>query len=273
MKYLCIVLFALLAIHYATATSVVDRLKIRVKLSAEEFSEGSVGATRLVSSPSFSMGSPIGSSVGSVLSNSMGSAGGGSSCNPQPACNNGLGDSGDSGAGGMSVDDAVKPIEDWMKDFKRRTGDATDLYAAAKVTVKPLIDKLKRNQRNAQERLRESNEAILKHVEDAATQHIYALLKIDKEKMQAQEHKEELANKVLDAKQKERQLKEEHAAVLGLGSEHSKAIESALKSAGVKPSKTVVDHIAQILESSQASSSAASLVSSLAKAVSKAKKK
>jgi len=279
MKYLCALLLALLAVHATTATSVVERLKLRVQneeqLSENSLGESGIGATALTSGPSFSMGAPsISSSMGSSFGSSVVSGSAGSSCNPQPSCSQGFGDQNGGGdSAGMNVDDAVKPIDEWIKDFKKRTGDSTDLYAAAKSTVKPLIDKLKRNQRAAQERLRESNKAILTHVEDAATQHIYALLKVDKAKMEQKEAQESLANKVLEAKSREKQMKEEHAAVLGLGSESAAAIESALKSAGMKPSKTVVDHIAHILESSQASSTASSLVSSLAKAVKQASKK
>jgi len=276
--YLVVALLVVASLHEVMATSAVERLKVRVKLAeAEHLSENSISATRLTAGPTFSMGS---SSMGSFHSSSIGSSmvssvgsGGGSSCNPQPACQNDFGNNGDGNNNGVSVDEAVRPVDDWIKDFKRRAGDSSDLYAAAKATVKPLIDKLKRNQHRAQERLRESNEAILKHVEDAATQHIYALLKVDKSKMEQQEAQESLANRVLEAKAREKAMKEEHAAVLGLGSESAAAIESALKSAGMKPSKTVVDHIASILESSQASSSASSLVSSLVSAVKKAKKK
>jgi len=160
---------------------------------------------------------------------------------------------GDSGASsGPNVDEAVKPIDEWIKDFKKRTGSGADLYVAARATVKPLIEKLRRNQKAAQQRLRESNEAILKHVEDAATQHIYALLKVDQDKTKDAEQKESLANKILDAKNAEKMLKEEHAAMLGVGNESAAAIEAAIKAAGAKPSKTVVDHIAAVLESSAA---------------------
>jgi hypothetical protein len=279
---ICIVI-AVLSVECVLATNAVERLKVRVKLAEDaKISEHSISATRLTSPPTFSMGSSASfpssaSSFGSSMVTSIGSVsgggGGGSSCNPQPSCQNDFsnGDGGNNNGG--SIDEAVRPIDDWIKDFRKRTGDSSDLYTAAKATVKPLIDKLRRNQRRAQDRLRESNEGILKHVEDAATQHIYALLKVDKAKMEQQEAQESLANRVLEAKAREKAMQDEHAAVLGLGSESAAAIESALKSAGMKPTKTVVDHIANILESSQSSSTASSLVSSLASAVKKAKKK
>jgi len=261
---------ALLTVHAVTATSVVDRLKVKVKLTEEQpsFSESSFGssiaATHLSSSgisPLASFSSPVSSGFSSGLSGSASFSGSGSDCSAQPSCGAGSGNSVvDSGSqsSGPSVDDAVKPIAEWIKDFKHRTDSGADLYVAAKSTVKPLIDKLRRNQKSAQERLHDSNEAILKHVEDAATQHVYALLKVDRAKMDDQEHKESLANKILDAKAQEKIMKEEHAAMLGVGSESAAAIESAIKAAGLKPSKTVVDHIAQILESSAASASSKS---------------
>jgi len=272
MKYAYFFLLALLTVHAVTATSVVDRLKVKVKLTEEHhpFSESSfgssIGATHLSSSgisPHSSFSSPISSGFSSGLSGSasFSGSGSGSDCSAQPSCGAGSGSSSfdsSSQSSGPSVDDAVKPIAEWIKDFKHRTDSGADLYVAAKSTVKPLIDKLRRNQKSAQERLHDSNEAILKHVEDAATQHVYALLKVDRAKMDDQEHKESLANKILDAKAQEKIMKEEHAAMLGVGSESAAAIESAIKAAGLKPSKTVVDHIAQILESSAASASSKS---------------
>jgi len=273
MKLACFVLLGLLAVHSAIATSVVQRLKIKVKTVAAEqqLSEGSmsiaplssvsplssvIGATSLSASgipPSFSSGLSGSLSAGGSLSGS-------GDCNPQPSCGAGSGNSivDGSGSSAPSVDDAVKPIEEWIRDFRRRTDSGADLYIAAKATVKPLIDKLRRNQHAAQTRLHESNDAILQHVEDAATQHIYALLKVDRAKMDDQERKESMATKILDAKAQEKLLKEEHAAILGVGSESAAAIESALKAAGLKSSKTVVQHIAQILESSAASASSSS---------------
>jgi len=153
-----------------------------------------------------------------------------------------------------SVDDAVKPVDEWIKDFKKRTmGDGSDLYGAAKATVRPLLNKLRRSQKKAQLKLQESNDAIIRHVEEVTTQHVYTLLKADSQKTKSEERKEEQAAKILDAKSAEKDAKEKLNAQLGLNSEQAAALDSALKSSGVAPTQSVVNNIAKLLSSESAS--------------------
>jgi len=176
--------------------------------------------------------------------------------------------SGSMGAEKASVEDAVKPVDEWIKDFKKRTmGDGSDLYAAAKSTVRPLLNKLRRSQKKAQLKLRESNDAIVRHVEEVTTQHVYTLLKADAQKTKVEERKEEQAAKILDAKSAEKEAKEKLNAQLGLTSEQAAALDSALKSTGVAPSQSVVNSIAKLI-SSESSSAMKSISSALQKALS-----
>jgi len=167
-----------------------------------------------------------------------------------------------------TIEDAVAPVDQWLKDFKKRSlGDGSDLYAAAKATVKPLLQKLHRSQKRAQEKLAESNQAILAHVEEVTTAHVYALLKADSQKQKHVEHQEEQAAKILDAKSAERDAKEKLNAQLGLSSAQAAALESALKSSGATPSQSVVSSIAKLI-SSESSSAMSQLSSALKKAMS-----
>jgi len=79
-----------------------------------------------------------------------------------------------------SVDEAIRPIDDWLKDFNARTALHGGLWDAAKSTVAPLIRKLAQSQSDAMDRLRESNRAIRLHVEEAATEHVFNLLRSKK---------------------------------------------------------------------------------------------
>lgn len=119
--------------------------------------------------------------------------------------------SGAAGAG-LTVDDAVKPIEDWMKDFKSRTANSgNDLLVTAKATIAPLLAKLKRNQIAAVEKLQMTNEEILRHVEETATEHVYNLLRaeriveekkeaVEAKKMRLDDVKAEAAEKEMETK-------------------------------------------------------------------------
>jgi len=172
------------------------------------------------------------------------------------------------GAEKASVEDAVKPVDEWIKDFKKRTmGDGSDLYAAAKATVRPLLNKLRRSQKKAQLKLQESNDAIVRHVEEVTTQHVYTLLKADAQKTKVEERKEEQAAKILDAKSAEKEARDKLNAQLGLSSEQAAALDSALKSSGVSPSQSVVSNIAKLI-SSESSSAMKSISSALQKALS-----
>jgi len=170
-----------------------------------------------------------------------------------------------------SVEDAVKPVDEWIKDFKKRTmGDGSDLYGDAKATVRPLLNKLRRSQKKAQLKLQESNDAIIRHVEEVTTQHVYTLLKADSQKTKSEERKEEQAAKILDAKSAEKDAKEKLNAQLGLNSEQAAALDSALKSSGVAPTQSVVNNIAKLL-SSESSSAMKAVSTALKKALSDSK--
>jgi len=219
---------------------------------------GAIPATRL-ESESGSGSSVLGSSSGSGCADA-------NPCNNPisfaPNNNNG------NGAPGVNVDDAMRPVDDWIKDFKRRTvGDGNDLYQAAKATVRPLLSKLKRNMARAQERLVESNRAILRHVEESTINHVYALLKVDRTKMAAEEQAEQRANAVLQAKQAERDARENVNDKLGVNSEQAAALDSVLKSAGMVPSSSVMSKIASLI-SSESSAASAAVSSALKKAMS-----
>lgn len=214
---------------------------------------GSLPATRLQGSVSFS-----GSSSGSMSDSLSGSgSGSGSDCQSANPCNSPT-SFGGSGGGqeqnpAAAVDDAIKPVEDWLKDFKKRTmGEGNDLYRAAKAVVKPLLKKLKKSQKRALERLVESNEAILRHVEEASTNHIYTLLRADQAKDKDAERKAEQAHKVMDAAQKQKEAQDAANAALGISSEQAAALKSQLASAGAVPSKSVIEKIASILSSESA---------------------
>jgi len=73
-------------------------------------------------------------------------------------------------------EEVVKPIDDWLDNFKRKELMDGGLYEAAKVTVMPLIKKLKRTQEDAVERLKKSNRAIREQVEAGAIDHVYNML-------------------------------------------------------------------------------------------------
>jgi len=116
------------------------------------------------------------------------------------------------GAGrGISVDDALSGVDDWLNDFKKRVGNGNDLYAAAEATVKPLLTRLRRTQERAVQKLIDSNHAILEHVREEAVEHIYQLLQANKVKEDAIDKEEKVNNKKNELKaqikQKEREIK------------------------------------------------------------------
>jgi len=158
----------------------------------------------------------------------------------------------------MSVDDAIRPVDEWIKDFRKRvTGDGSDMWQAAKATVRPLIQKLLRTQQRAQERLEESNRAIIRHVEEQTTQHIYNLLRADKMQTDSEQKREEQASALMVAKAQEREARENLNMKMGIGSETAAALDSALKSGGLAPSNSVLDKISKLLSSESASAQSA----------------
>jgi len=182
---------------------------------SDRVTQVAIPATRLLSE------SVLSTSLSSALSGSLSgshSSSSGSGCAPaQPACQ---APSSGGAASGMSVDEAIKPVDDWLKDFKSRTmgGTGENLYAAAKNTVKPLVKKLKRTMKRAQEKLKDSNRAILRHVEEVTVDHVYKLLKADKARQQQDEQREEHVQKIMDAKESQKEAQTRANAVLGINS-------------------------------------------------------
>jgi len=260
-----VVAVLLVGLALASATSVLDRLK-------EQVDQVSGSSLSFSSSLSGSSAIPATHLESESLSGSLVGSGSGSSGCAQDPCSNpvSFANNGGGGGGGMGVDDAIRPVGDWLKDFQRRTtGSGNDLWQAARATVKPLVQKLRRNQQRAQERLVESNLAVLRHVEEATTQHIYTLLKSDKSKSEDEDRKEEHAAKIMEAKKKEKEAKENTNAQLGVNSEQAAALESVLKSSGVAPSQSVIDNIAKII-STESSSASKALSAAIKKASSSA---
>lgn len=119
------------------------------------------------------------------------------------------------GAGGgegqgpsMSIMDALAPIDEWIKAFRRRASGGQNLYRAAKATVAPLIKKLKRTQENAQDKLVQSNDAIIQHVEESVTNHIYNLLRSTRKKQQVEQRKEDQEEELKEEEQQDKERKE-----------------------------------------------------------------
>jgi len=234
----------LLGLALCSATAVAENLKTEIMAAQVAHHVSS----SLHSSHSAIPATPLASVSGSV---SLLSGSGSSGCIEANPC---AGASQSEGDSKTSVEDAVAPVDQWLKDFKKRSlGDGSDLYAAAKATVKPLLNKLRRAQKKAQLKLEESNRAILQHVEEVTTQHVYTLLKADAQKTKSEEQKEEHAAKILDAKASEKEAREKLNAQLGLSSGQASVLEAALKSAGTAPSQSVVSHIAKLLSSESAS--------------------
>jgi len=130
----------------------------------------------------------------------------------ESGCHGGCGN-GNGEGDGLSVKDAVQPIEEWIKDFKTRTGGSGsgDLMKAAKMVIHPLIVKLKRSQHDAMEKLEESDSEIVRHVEEQATEHVYNLLRaehISQSKQDAAEQRKQKLEEVkAEAADKEKEAK------------------------------------------------------------------
>jgi len=237
----------LLGLALCSAASIAENLKTEIE------------AAQISSSVSSSISSALSSSQSAIPATRLESVSGSGSLSGSSGCVDanpcaGASLAGAAGDSKSSVEDAVAPVDAWLKDFKKRSlGDGSDLYAAAKATVKPLLQKLKRSQHKAALKLAESNKAILSHVEEVTTAHVYALLKADAQKSKTEERKEEQAAKILDAKSAEKDAKDKLNAQLGLSSGQAAALESALKSSGATPSQSVVNSIAKLISSESAS--------------------
>lgn len=112
-----------------------------------------------------------------------------------------------------NIMDALRPIEDWIATMKRRVGAGGDLYNAAEATVRPLIEKLKRVQKATEEKIEQSNDAIIQHVEEATTNHIYNLLRATHELEKQQQKKEEVTEQKKEFEREEKERKALQEAV------------------------------------------------------------
>lgn len=206
MKFVLFALVALLAIQSTLASSVALRLKSQVaavgesSMSADSLGSESIPATQLLGSASSAIAASASASA-SASAPTVSQSSTSSPCNSQPACAQVVDSKSSDSDSSVSPDDALKPIADWIKDFKNRAGaDSNDLLSAAKMTVRPLIDKLKRNQEAALEKLRASNKAIVDHVEEATTEHVYNLLRTEKVKEDKEEAVENKKEKLAELK-------------------------------------------------------------------------
>jgi len=271
-----IVILVICALTAIDASSVVEKLKTRVRapplampssnsMASLAQSEGSAGATMANSAVASSAapGSvPVSSEAGSVESIAatklVGSESGcESSCNGAAIQWGSVGSSSSSSSTNSGSDDlppldeVVGPIAAWIKAFKKRIGGGDDLAGTAKALVKPLIDKLKRNQQNAQDKLEQSNEAILDSVERSVTDHVLKLLKAEKitdQRAEQSEAKQAREEAVRD-EQSEHELRHtESSEMEKLSSQISKSISELSQN---PQSKSVLEHISQELSKSK----------------------
>ena len=146
-KLVCLALVGLVAAHLVAASTTADRLRAKVSQSGSSSLSSSMVVPVSSSSLSMSASMPMSSSslsasLGSLSGSSFGSSSSGaipatslqsgSSC--EPSCNSQT----VVGNEPLNVEDALRPIDDWLKDFKKRTMGAEgagDLYAAAKGTL------------------------------------------------------------------------------------------------------------------------------------------
>jgi len=130
--------------------------------------------------------------------------------------------------------EVLQGLDDWIKDFKKRTGGG-DLYTSARAAVQPLVARLQRSQQQTIENIARSNREILAHVEEAATNHIYNLLRASKVRSDKSANKEEHAAEVKELK---RELEEKQ--------EMLKAAESNAKKGGAAGSSSSASNLASI---------------------------
>jgi len=150
------------------------------------------------------------------------------------------------------VEEAVRPIDDWLNDFAKRTNLQGGLWEAARATVQPLLKRLERTQHEAIERLKDSNKAIRNHVEDAATEHIYNLLRskraLDDAELAAEEKKHAVgdADKILKRAQEQKKEAQESAKAMQDNFKKEKELEAKNGKKG-NTTDTIMSHISKIL--------------------------
>lgn len=238
--------FVVLVVLLALAASVQAKSKVAQRLlnKADSEKQDSVAATQLGSgsgcdcqqpSPADSCGcGSTPSIVSSVSSSGSGSYSSYKEMQEQAMANMGP---------RPSVDEAMRPISDWMKDFSQRTQLHGSLWDAAKSTVAPLIKKLEKSQQEAMDRLRESNRAIRLHVEEAATEHVFNLLRskkaLDDAELTARQKKAEIIearDSVAAAKEKMEGAKDGVKALQETMKKEKQLEEDARKKAGLQGS-------------------------------------
>jgi len=254
-----VVIVALLALSAIDATSSVEKLKTRVRQS-----EGSAplpvasASASLPVAGSASAALPVAGSASAVAPapheessaapNSIAAtqlqsaASEHTSCEESSACGSiqwgsVSGSSGSSSSGRDDalppMDDVIGPISQWIKAFKKRIGGGNgDLVSAAKAIVQPLLDKLKKTQREAEEKLEQSNEAILSNVEKSVTAHVLKLLKTEKIEDNKREESE--------AKKMKKEAAHDENSEGSLSSEISK---SASELSNNPHSKSILEHV------------------------------
>jgi len=262
-KLIVIALVVLFAACVDAKSKVAERMTQKTEAAAAQ-----VQATQLVSGSGTDCGCQ-GQQDASAQSGS------GCGCGTTPTYVGGVGGGSDSGSSWKDVqqqqlanlgprprvEDAIRPIDEWIQDFSKRSDLQGSLWEAAKSTVQPLIRKLYRSQQEAIDRLKVSNRSIRDHVEEAATEHVYNLLKSKRsiedaelgaraKKAQLAEAKDALATARSSKDAAERGAKEMAEAV-----KREKAMEAeARQKAGLPPSKdnttnAILDNINKIMGS------------------------
>ena len=145
----------------------------------------------------------------------------------------------DGAASGPSVDSAVSPVADWIKDFKGRSGAGNgDLFSSARETVRPLLRQLRKNQKKTLQKLKDSNEKIVTHVDEEATEHMYNVLKAQKN----EEQKEKSAmKKVVKAKKLEAKAQADASAAAAAEKSAEKALKKVGNATNINPGQALGD--------------------------------
>lgn len=145
-------------------------------------------------------------------------------------------------------DEVVQPIDDWIKEFKRRTGGGS-LYETARSTVRPLIDRLKRTQQRAQEEINRSNREILDRVEESTVNHVYNLLRATRSKQEKTSKDEEKKAQIAEIKdeiaQRQEMLKNAAAEAGKVGQQNT---ASGLVGVAAKEEKKLEQEVKKELE-------------------------
>jgi histone H1/5 len=110
---------------------------------------------------------------------------------------------------------------------KQAGADAARLCAA---TVKPLVKKLQRTQKQALARLAQTNHKILEHVEEATTEHVYSLMRAAQKNALA---KKKLAKKQQKLKAEKAKIKQEKKDAKRIAKQVKKAKAEKKKAAKV----------------------------------------